>query len=98
MLSPDQQTTLVDLLRPFASRVAVFGSEARGEARRDSDLDVLVTLRAESDRPPLGLRWFALEAELAERLGRPVDLVTEASLNRHVRPFVDRDLVVIHEE
>ena len=98
MLSPYQQAVLLDTLRPFASRVAVFGSEARGEARPGSDLDILVTLRDAADRPALGLRWFALEADLAERLGRPVDLVTDAALNRHVRPFVDLDLVVLHED
>ena len=98
MLSPDQQGFVVDLLRPFASRVAVFGSEARGEARAGSDLDVLVTLRPAGRRPPLGLRWFAIRDELEDRLGRPVDLVTDGALNRHVRPFVIRDLVVLHEE
>lgn len=41
-------------LRPYASRIELFGSEARGEAQAHSDIDVLVKLRLEEERPPLG--------------------------------------------
>lgn len=50
---------------------------ARGDDRPDRDLDVLVALKPPSDRPLLGLRGFELEQTLSERLGRPVELVTE---------------------
>ena len=46
----------------------------------------------------MGLQWFALEQELAERLGRPVELVTERALSRHVRPHVQTDRVLLYEE
>ena len=88
----------IPLLRPYARRVTLFGSAARGEAGPESDVDLLIALRAPEDRPPLGLRFFALEQELGDRLGRPVELVTEAALSRHVRPFVERDAVVLYEE
>jgi predicted nucleotidyltransferase len=89
---------VVPLLRPYASRVALFGSFARGEAGPDSDVDLLVRLRPPDRRPPLGLTWFGLEAELAERLGRRVELVTEEALSPRLRPYVERDLVVLYEE
>ena len=92
------QSVLVPALRPFASRIEVFGSIARGEAGAGSDVDVLVRLRPSEQRPPLGLRWFALEQELAERLGRPVELVTERALSRHVRPHVQTDRVLLYED
>jgi len=89
---------VVPALRPYASRIAVFGSWARGEANTDSDVDLLVTLRPPQQRPPLGWRWFKLERELSERLGRPVELTTEKALSRYLKPHVEADRVVFYEE
>ena len=90
--------TLVTALRPYASRIELFGSEARGDATPTSDVDVLVTLRPPEDRPPLGLRWFELEQELSDQLGRSVELVTERSLSPHLRPHVAADRVLLYED
>ena len=38
---------LGDVYRERLARVVVFGSQARGDAREDSDIDVLVVLRGE---------------------------------------------------
>ena len=92
------QSVLVPALRPYASRIELFGSTSRGESDAESDLDVLVQLRAPEHRPPVGLRWFELEQELAERLGRPVELVTERALSRHIRPHVQTDRVLLYED
>ena len=89
---------VVPLLRPYVSRIEIFGSVARGEARADSDIDILVHLRPENERPPLGLRWFEIEDELADRLGRPVELVTERALSRHIRPLIESDRRVVYED
>ena len=92
------QSVLVPALRPYASRIELFGSEARSEAGAGSDVDVLVQLRPPGQRPPMGLRWFALEEELADQLGRPVELVTERALSRHVRPHVQTDRVLLYDD
>lgn len=89
---------VVQHLRPYASRIELFGSAARGDAGPDSDVDILVVLRPEDERPRLGLRWFELEAELADTLGRPVEIVTERALSPHVRPFIEPDRRVIYED
>lgn len=68
-----------------ARRIRVFGSVARGEESADSDIDFLVDF-------PTGYDLFAQRMPLAERLaeitGRPVDLIPEHELNRHLRPYV----------
>jgi predicted nucleotidyltransferase len=102
MLQEQTETSITDAivaaLRPYASRIELFGSEARGEARADSDIDVLVTLRPEDQRPQLGLSWFELEAKLSERIGRPVRIVTERALSRHVRPHIAPDRTVLYDD
>lgn len=73
-----------------ARRIGVFGSVARGEERPDSDVDFLVDF-------PRGYDLFAqrlpLAQRLAELLGRPVDLVPEHELNRHIRDRVLKEAV-----
>ncbi len=86
------------LLAPFARRIYLFGSAATGEAGDESDVDILVELKPPGERPALGLRWFALERELAERLGCPVDLVSDEALSPHLRPYVDKQKVLLYAE
>lgn len=77
--------TIVDLAhRRGASNVRVFGSVARGEDEVGSDVDLLVDLD-----PGVGLLGLiGLEREIADVLGRPVDLVPAANLKAGVAPRV----------
>ena len=54
-------------------RLALFGSALRDDFRPDSDLDILVEFEPDAR---VGLRFFALQRELTELLGRAVDLNT----------------------
>jgi len=68
-------------------KLAVFGSVLHGDARPDSDLDVLVEF--ESGHVPGLLRLTGMELELSELLGgRKVDLNTPRCLSRHFRDAV----------
>ena len=73
---------------------AIFGSVARGEDRPDSDVDILVRLGK-----PMGMFAFMEFIEKIEQsLKRQVDLVTEKSLNRFVKPYILSDLKTIYEK
>ena len=63
--------------------VAVFGSCARGDARTDSDIDLLVHYRA--DAHPDLFDFIDLQHHLQGLLGRPVDLVTPEALSGPLR-------------
>lgn len=90
---------ILAVLLPYGvQRIAVFGSFARGEQTPDSDLDLLVKLKPPSQRPPLGLKWFALEEELRRVLGRDVELVSEDALSPYVRPYVEKEMIILYEE
>jgi uncharacterized protein len=85
---------ILPLLEPYGvERVALFGSVVRGEAKPESDIDILVAFRK-----PIGLLKFAgLQRQLSERLQRPVDLVSEKGLSRYIRPYVEKEKVVLYE-
>jgi predicted nucleotidyltransferase len=73
------------------TRLAVFGSVARGEASPDSDFDFLV-------RAPKGTSSFDLvrfQLSLQEVLGRGVDVVEYAGLKKGLDDDVRRDAVLL---
>jgi predicted nucleotidyltransferase len=61
-----------------ATNPRVFGSVARGDARDDSDIDLLVDLRAGAGNELL--RVAGLSEELSELLGVKVDVVAMSLL------------------
>ncbi len=70
-------------------RLALFGSQLKGTARTDSDVDLLVEF--EPDGVPGLFGIAAMEQELAGLLGgRKVDLRTPQDLSRHFRDEVVR--------
>ena len=69
-------------------RMALFGSWARGEARENSDIDVLVEVD-----PSIGLRFVELGEELERVLGRPVDLVSRRAIKPGYWKRIERELI-----
>jgi uncharacterized protein len=68
--------------RNHIRRLALFGSVLRDDFRPDSDVDVLVEF---DPKAKVGLRFFSMEEELSEILGRKVDLNTTGFLSPHFR-------------
>jgi hypothetical protein len=81
LLKAQRQAILEIAAQHGASNVWVFGSVARGEARPDSDVDLLVSF---AGRHSL-LDRIAIKQDLEDLLGRPVDVVTEKSLRPAIR-------------
>ena len=69
----------------------VFGSVARGDARPDSDVDLLTEF---DPNAPLSLVGLAsLRADLSDLLGAPADLVERNTLHPRVREAAEREAV-----
>ena len=74
--------------------LGVFGSYARGDFTTTSDVDLLV--RFSKTKSLLDL--VRIERQFSERLGRPVDLVTEASVNPLLRDRIFGEVKKIYEK
>lgn len=80
-----RRAEVLRVARRYGARsVRVFGSVRRGQATRQSDLDLLVSFRKGADL----FDQLRLERELSHLLGRKVDVVTELGLHPLVRPQV----------
>ena len=72
-----------------ARNVRVFGSLARGEGKRDSDLDVLLEL--EPGRSLLDI--VAIKQDLEDLLNTKVDVVTETAVSPYIRDQILRQAI-----
>jgi len=84
---------IVTILKKYdAERIAIFGSYARGEAGKKSDIDILVRFA----RPKSLIQLVQIEDEIAKAVKVPVDLVTEKSVSPYLSSSIHRDEVVIY--
>jgi len=76
------------------TKAGVFGSFARGEEKRKSDIDLLVRYGKVYSL----FKLIDLKDELAKKLGRDVDLVDEECIKKQIRPYIEKDLVTFYEK
>jgi predicted nucleotidyltransferase len=71
--------------------LAVFGSTARDTATASSDIDILVDF----DGPATSKRFFGVQFLIEDRLECSVDLVTEKALRDELRPYIEKERVIV---
>lgn len=71
------------------TRLALFGSTARNDARANSDIDIVVAF----DGPATSKRYFGVQFLLEDALGHAVDLVTEKALRPELHADIEREAI-----
>jgi predicted nucleotidyltransferase len=83
------RTHQAELGRRGVRHAALFGSLARGESKRTSDIDILIELDPQA---PVGLfEYVGITQYLADLFPVRVDVANRSSLKPLVRPSVERD-------
>ena len=92
MISDQQYRVIKEVLRAFRpTLIVIFGSYARNEQTKESDLDILVNFGETISL----LDIIGLEQELSEKLGIKVDLLTERAVHLKIKKYIEKDLIIL---
>lgn len=94
------RTLLLPIIKKYSiKRLYLFGSYARGEAREDSDIDLLI----EGNNTHGLISFVAIQEAMEERLKKSVDLVeydammkNDTRAGKRFREHVERDKVLLY--
>ncbi len=85
---------LPTLKREGAIKVAIFGSFARGEEKKSSDIDLLVKFQNQISL----LTLSSIKIRLEEKLNRKVDLLTYGCINPRLKESILSEQKIIYEK
>ncbi|MDP1667307.1 MAG: nucleotidyltransferase family protein [Methylobacter sp.] len=95
MMNRQQALTVLTRVKPElvkrfgVTRLALFGSTVRNEAKPGSDIDIVVSF----DGVATSEKYFGVQFYLEDELDAPIDLVTEKAIRPELRPFIEREAV-----
>ncbi len=71
------------------SNIRVFGSVARGEEKKNSDVDLLVALGKKTSLMTL----VRLEKSLEKETGRKVQIISDKAVNKHLKTQIFSEII-----
>jgi len=92
-------TEMIETIREYfktqpVRKAWLFGSYARGEETKDSDVDILVDLDYSK---PVGLEFIQMQLDLQALLKKPIDLVSSRGMSKYIKPYVDSEKFLLYE-
>ncbi len=86
------KTKIIEILKKnHVKKAALFGSFARGEATKKSDIDLLIEFKGKKSLFDL----VGLKLELEETIGRKVDVVTYKSLHPRLKDRILSEQIIL---
>lgn len=73
--------------------LGIFGSYARGEQKRGSDIDILIEF--DEDNIPDLLEFISIEEDICKLLKRRVDLIRKGSIRDELREKILKEVVYL---
>ena len=74
--------------------VAIFGSRARSDHRKNSDIDIMIDYIK-----PVGLiKYIQMRKQFTSVFGHQVDLITKRSLSGLLKPFITKNMITLYEK
>ncbi len=70
-------------------RIGLFGSYARGEVSKESDIDVIVDMPSSFDG------YYSLKEYLEEHLKKPVDLGLESNIRAFIKEKIQDEIIYV---
>lgn len=82
----------VYLKKHGAKQVSIFGSYAKNQENKKSDIDILVTFSKTKSL----LELVSIEQQLESQIGKKIDLVTEKAISPYIIGKIKKELVKIY--
>lgn len=93
-ISSISQKIIPILQKNHVSKAAIFGSTARGKAKKNSDIDILIKFSRRSSLLDLCKLQYLLE----DALHKKVDLLTYDGINHLIRDSILKDQKIIYDQ
>ena len=82
--------------KPAVKKVYIFGSYARNEETPESDVDILVDIDFQKE-PFFSLFEFGgMLEDLKDLLKMEVDLLSTDGISKYIRPYIEKDRILIY--
>ena len=88
-----QKKIIPILKKNNVARAGIFGSYARGEAKKRSDIDILIEVRKGKKFSLFDL--VGVQMELEKKLGKKVDLLTYNGISPYLKKYILEDEIKI---
>jgi len=72
----------------------LFGSFSRKSEEKESDIDILVELEDQVDL----YQFISMKLDLENLLNREVDLISQNGLSPRIKPYIDKEKILIYEK
>lgn len=87
-------TKIIPILRKHGVvHASIFGSYARGDYKKNSDIDILVEFQQGMKRSLLDI--VELKQCMEDDTGRTIDIVTKNGLHQEIQKYVYKDIIQI---